>query len=164
MSTNGFITFIAGGEAKHSYCHWDGGPWDLGVNVLDWLRAAIAEPAQLEAAITSLIVVGDYDGSPPPTPDEVGRLRQYSDPDEGDPDEPWYALLRGLQGDPAGILASGYIVNNEGSPHAWVYEVNFDGQNFSVGYADDHGATWPWSALPTDDQFLAAAEPLDPNQ
>ncbi len=81
----------------------------------------------------------------------------------GNPNEEWYALLHDLQGDPAGILASGYIVD-EGSPHAWAYEINSDEQSFSVGYANDKGATWPWSALPTDQQFVAAAESLDPNQ
>ena len=162
MPTHGFITFVAGGRAKHAYCHADGGPYDLGVKVLRWLRTAAKEPRRLEAAITALKVIADFD-SPRPTPEEVSRLQRYSDPSVGNPNEEWYALLHDLQGDPAALLASGCIVD-EGSPHAWAYEVNSDEQTFSAGYADDSGATWPWSALPTDHQLVAAAEPLDPNQ
>ena len=162
MSTNGFISFIAHGEAKHAYCHWDSGPHDLGINVLTWLRSAAAQPERLKGSITALKVVRDFDG-PRPTPQEVRRFEQYSDLGVGDPTEEWRALLHDLQGDPAGILASGYLVD-EGSPYAWVYEVNTDERSFSVGYDDYRAATWPWSALPTDHQFLAAAEPLDPNQ
>jgi len=158
MSTKGFISFVAQGEAKNAYNHWDSGPDDLGIKVLHWLRSAAARPGPLAAAITSLKVVSDDSG--PPTPAEVRRFRQYSDPGTGDPNQAWYALLHGTQGEPADILACGYIVD-EGDPFGWIYEVNADEQTFSVLLDDHHdAATWPWSALPTDSQFLAQANPL----
>ena len=155
MSTNGFISFVAQGEAKNAYNHWDSGPEDLGINVLNWLRAAIATPEVLKAAIVALKVV-DNEESPDPTPAEVRELSRYSDRSVGNPSQSWYALLRGTQGDPVKILASGYIISEE--PDGWTYQVDTDQQTFSVKYADLN-LTWPWSALPADEEFLTETEP-----
>jgi len=158
MSTNGFISFIADGEARNAYNHWDSGPYELGIKVLHWLRPATAQPDQLTAAITRLQVVSN-DG-PPPTLAEFNRFQQYGDPDVGNPATEWYALLRGTQGDPTAILACGYVVY-EDDPSGWIYEVNADERSFTVNYCDENRVAWPWSALPTDDQFLAEAGQLE---
>lgn len=71
------------------------------------------------------------------------------------------ALLHGTQGDPAATLACGFVVY-ENDPFGWIYEVNADEQSFSVSYDSENGVTWPWSAPPTDRQFLEDAERLDP--
>lgn len=160
MSTSGFVIFVADNEAKTSYNHWDSGPRDLGIKMLRWLRAERDQPDRLRAAITSLKVVSDDDG-PLPTAEEVSRLHQYSDPGACDPAEEWYALLRGTQGRPAAILASGYVICDDDG--GWTYEVNADEQNFSVHRYDDNRLTWPWSALPTDQRFLDEALQLGPN-
>lgn len=136
--------------------------------VLHWLRDETTQPDRLRAAITRLKAVSDEDGQPP-TAEEVHRLQVYSDPGVGDPAEEWYALLRGTQGDPDAILASGYTVN-EDDTFGWIYEINADEQTFSAWFDSgqrtwaDHAnrPTWPWSALPTDQQFLAKAEQLGP--
>jgi len=83
MGTSGYISFIADNKAKNAYSHLDSGPDDLGVKTLQWLRSAITQPDWLKEAITGLKVVSD--AGPPPTPEEVSRFRQYSDPDVGDP-------------------------------------------------------------------------------
>lgn len=130
--------------------------------MLHWLRRASREPDTLRQAITSLKLI---DGSQLPTEADVARFQAYADPGVGDPTTSWYALLRFTQGDPATILDCGYIVD-EGDPHGWVYEVNCDDQSFSVdnGYADNaERLTWPWSALPSDHEFLDIERGLDPD-
>jgi hypothetical protein len=117
-------------------------------------------PDSLRQAITSLKLVGG--GTPGPTEAEVARFHVYADPDVGDPNTSWYALLRYTQADPATILDCGYTVE-DGQPGAWRYEVNCDDQTFSVYYRDDERVTWPWSALPTDREFLAIERRLDPD-
>ena len=166
VTTKGFIVFIAGGEDKNSYNHLDSGPHELGVKLLHWLRGKSRQPDILRPAITRLRAVSDEDG-PPPAPEEVSRLQAYSDPAAGDPAGEWSALLRRTQGDPDAILASGYIVHEEDT-FGWIYEINAYEQAFSVWFDSgtrtwaDHSdrPTWPWSALPADQRFLAEAEPL----
>jgi len=157
MGTSGHISFIADKEAKDAYNHLDSGPDELGITMLHWLRSAIARPNLLKEAITRLKLVSE-DGQSP-TPEEVSRLRQYGDPSVGDPTISWYALLRRIQGDPTAILACGYAVC-EDEPFGWIYEVNSDERSFTVNYCHENRVTWPWSALPTDDQFLAEANQL----
>ena len=83
MGTSGYISFIAGSQAKNAYSHYDSGPDDLGLTMLHWIRAASASPESLRTAISGLKVVSDDDGEP--AVEEVGRLRRYSDPSVGDP-------------------------------------------------------------------------------
>jgi hypothetical protein len=161
VSTKGFISFIAAGETKNSYSHWDSGPDELGLKVLRWLRSAASQPGLLATAIRELRVVSDTDG-PPPTPEEFTRFLQYSDPGAGDPSTEWYALLDSTRSDPAAILDCGHIVH-EGDLFGWIYEVNSDDRSFAVSYDGQNGLTWPWSALPTDQQFVADADRLDPH-
>jgi hypothetical protein len=65
-------------------------------------------------------------------------------------------LLRATQGKPEEILKCGYVVD-EDDPFGWIYEVDSDARTFSVVCDDDQRVTWPWSALPTDSQFIAKA-------
>jgi hypothetical protein len=160
MTTKGFISFIASEVAKNSYSNLDSGPYELGIKVLHWLRDERIQPDQVRAAITGLTVVSDDDG-PPPTPEEVRRFQVYSQPGVGGPADEWYALLRGTQGDPAAILDCGHVVY-ESEPFGWIYEINADDQSFSVRFDSGNRLTWPWSALPTDQRFLAEASQLGP--
>lgn len=124
MSTNGFISFVANGESKHAYNHWDSMPDVLGITVLHWLREASREPDALRRAVTNLKLVG-YDERPYPTEADVARFHMYSDRGVGDPNTSWYALLRGTQGEPADILACGYVVDDYDEPFGYVYEINW---------------------------------------
>jgi hypothetical protein len=160
VSTRGYIRFVASGQSKDSYSHCDSMPYGLGITVLHWLRRASRDPGALREAITNLKLVGG--GTPGPTEADVARFRVYADPDVGDPNESWYALLRYTQADPATILDCGYTVE-DGEPGGWTYVVNCDDQTFSVDYCDDERVTWPWSALPADRDFLAIERRLDPD-
>jgi len=165
MTTKGFIVFVADAEDKNSYNHLDSGPHELGIRLLCWLRDQSRQPDRLRAAITRLRAVSDDDG-PPPAIEEVTRLQAHSDPALGNPAREWAALLGRTQGDPEAILASGYILH-EDDTFGWIYEINADEQTFSAWFDSgnrtwaDHRnrLTWPWSALPEDEQFLAQAEP-----
>jgi len=154
MSTNGFITFTAGGRARNAYCHNDSGPGDLGILVLGWLRDAAARPGPLRAAILGLMVLSEDDSSPP-TAGQIASLRKYHDRGTG-PEDEWYSLLRGTQGHPAEILACGYLLH-EDETYGWVYEVDADQQTFSVSTDGRRRATWPWASLPSDREFLGRA-------
>ncbi len=79
----------------------------------------------------------------------------------GDPATEWYALPRNTQGDPDAILASGYVVY-EDEPWGWIYEINTDERTFTVNFCNENRVTWPWTALPPDEQFLAEANQLIP--
>jgi hypothetical protein len=160
MSTNGFISFVANGEAKHAYNHWDSMPDELGVKVLQWLRMASRDPDALRHAITDLKLVGGTERAYP-TEVDIVRFHAYADREVGDPATSWYALLRLTQGDPAAILDCGCIGVEYDEPFGWIYEINSDEQTFSVLLNGDHAATWPWSAPPTDSQFLAQANALE---
>jgi hypothetical protein len=92
VSTRGYIRFVASGQSKDSYSHCDSMPYGLGITVLHWLRRASRDPGALQEAITNLKLVGG--GTPGPTEADVARFRVYADPDVGDPNESWYALLR----------------------------------------------------------------------
>ena len=161
MSTSGYIRFVADGQAKESYNHYDSMPLGLGITVLHWLRRASRDPAALRDAITDLRIVGA--GGPDPTETDLARFDMYADPHVGDPSTSWHALLGYTQGDPATILDCGYTVE-DGEPGAWTYEVNCDDQTFSVDSYDGDRLTWPWSALPRDRDFLAIERRLDPNR
>ena len=161
MSTSGYIRFVANGQTKDSYSHCDSMPYGLGITMLHWLRRASRDPDTMRQAITSLKLVGG--GTPGPTEADVARFHMYADPQVGDPNESWYALLRYTQADPATILDCGYTIE-DGQPGAWTYGVNCDDQTFSVECAGcDEPITWPWSALPTDRDFLAIERRLDPD-
>jgi hypothetical protein len=156
MTTKGFVSFIAKGQAKNAYSHCDSGPDDLGIKVLHWLRSAATQPGPLAEAITRLKLVSDDDALP--TEAQRQEFAAYYEPTGGGE---WYSLLHATQGEPEEILRCGYVVD-EDDPFGWIYEVDSDEQTFSVIYDDDYGASWPWSALPTDSQFLAKAHSMSP--
>src|SRR5262249_19779602 len=108
MGSRGYITFIINGEPKNAYNHDDSGPAHLGLRVLDWLPRA--DPEQLTASIENLKAVTE---DQPPTPGQLRRLQEWSGSERtGRPEDQWYRLLRGTQGDPAAILAIGYVISD----------------------------------------------------
>lgn len=126
MSTPGQIQFIANGVVKTAYVHWDGD--SLGPDLRSWLK--VARDSDLATAITSLKLVSDY-GTPDapasePTKAEAKKLAPYQDTCVGGPDENWYRLLRGTQGDPAKILAAGYLYDGSETDAGYVYVIDAD--------------------------------------
>lgn len=134
MGTRGFLGFVVGGEAKIAYNHFDSDPPWLGTAVASWAASADLQAAR--KAAVDLRVVND---ARPPTLRDVRRLRKYTDESmlsgSGPPD--WYGLLRGTQGDPAAILACGYIEDAADFPRRslfaeWGYLVDFDAGQLEV--------------------------------
>lgn len=183
MGTRGFIGFVVNDETKVAYCHWDAYPSGLGLTVLNWLAGA--DLAAARQAARALRVVTSDDS---PTEEDIQRLGGYADLTVGGPsDKPtWYQLLRRTQGDPAAILAAGVLEDAGDFPAdslfaEWGFAADFDRDIFeayegfqekphrkgrfalakpvSEGYHPVKlRASWPLSALPTEDAFLAALE------
>jgi len=152
MSTNGFVSFIAKGERKDVYNHSDSYPSGLGLAVLSWLR--VARDGGLPEAISRLRVVDDFsDDNVPPTEADKLALAEYTDSRVGGPDEHWYRLTRNLQGNPHAMLTAGYAYG-QGEPYGYVYVIDADAETFRVE-GDGTPASWSWSSLPTEDEFLA---------
>lgn len=157
MGSRGYITFIINGEPKNAYNHDDSGPAHLGLRVLDWLRRA--DPEQLTASIENLKAVTE---DQPPTPGQLRRLQEWSGSERtGRPEDQWYRLLRGTQGDPAAILAIGYVISDAdySLDAQWAYAVDADTRTFYAGNPIP-GVQWPWNNLPDDTTFLAACARL----
>ncbi len=111
MSTNGFIIFVADGESKSSYSHYDSGPGDLGVKVVAWLGQRTSTPTRARALyedIKRLKVVSD-DVGPPPTDAQREEFARYFDDSVAGGE--WYGLLRATQGEPEMIFECGYTVD-----------------------------------------------------
>lgn len=158
MSTNGFVIFIADGQSKKSYNHWDSGPRDLGIKVLGWLRSSTSTPDRARSLfqrITRLQVVSDEDALP--TDAQRRELAVYFQRTGGGE---WYSLLRATQGEPEMILECGFV-SDEGEPYGWQYIVDADAEMFSVDWGDGKVTSWPWSDLPSDNVLNALADQDD---
>jgi hypothetical protein len=156
VSTNGFVIFIADGQSKNSYNHWDSGPRDLGVKVLRWLRSSTNTPDRarsLYQRITRLRVVSDEDALP--TEAQRRDLAVYFEPTGGGE---WYSLLCATQGEPEKILECGYVADWGDPPYGWQYIINADAETFSVDWGDGRVTSWPWSDLPNDNALFAIAD------
>jgi hypothetical protein len=163
MGSRGYITFITGGQRKNAYNHDDSGPAHLGLRVLNWLRDS--DPAAVTAGIKNLQLVTEDD---PPTEDQLRRLQEWSGTERtGSPEDQWYRLLRGTQGDPAAILAVGYAIDDgsgdDGYPWdtQWSYTIDADTRTLAAGNPVP-GVEWPWDRLPDETNFLAACARLIP--
>jgi hypothetical protein len=155
MSTNGQITFVAGGHAKRSYSHCDNQPSGLGLAVLRWPRDVMGcdHESWMRQAIEALVVVGDFVGSPP-TSEQTEALAKYCDPRVGGEDEHWYRLLRKTQGRPDAILRCGYsfdqyLGTDENERRNYV--IDADQRQFRA-----LGRRWSFDSLPTNREFLLA--------
>lgn len=186
MSTRGFITFVVDGVEKTSYVHEDAHPGSVGMDILEWLRHEHHGYAERRARELRPI-----DSTIPPTAADIERLAPYTDltVSRRSTDD-WYCLLRGTHGNPAAILDAGWFMSAPTFPTdslfaEYGYVIDFDTRVFEsyVGFQNAphaHGrfagraptgaagyypvalmASWPLSALPTDDEFLAYDQPDD---
>jgi hypothetical protein len=140
MSTRGFLGFVVDGTEKIAYNHYDSYPGGLGVNVLEWLRAADLDAAR--AAAADLRVV---DGDSEPTDEDIARYAHLADlsVDRGPGRPSWYQLIHDAQGDPAVVLATGVVEDAGRFPldslwAEWGYLIDFDAGTFEVyeGYQE----------------------------
>lgn len=153
MSTPALINFVANGETKSAYKHWDGDM--IGRDLLSWLR--IAKDGDLVTSIASLTVVRDFPNergpaTPKPTAYQRRKLAAYENKKVSGDGEHWYRQLRQCQGDPALILASGYIVDTD-LDAGWVYTIDADKRMFLVEVDSSGPFGWSWDALPSDDEW-----------
>jgi hypothetical protein len=135
MGTHGFITFVANGEEKTAYNHFDSYPDGLGLDVLEWLLIARDSVSALREQVKALRVV---DPESRPTAEDVERLKKYANQNVSTRalDE-WYVLLRATQGDPHAMLDAGVIEDASGFPAdslfaEWGYVVDLDTEVFEV--------------------------------
>jgi hypothetical protein len=144
MGTRGTWGFVADGDEKLTYNHFDSYPDGLGVDVLDALREKIADAGigGVREAASALVVVKE---DTPPTPEQQEALRRFADQgvSTGSLDE-WYVLLRNTQGDFKLTLESGVIL--DGNDFAsdslfceWGYVVDLDNNVFEVYQGFNHG-------------------------
>lgn len=140
MSTSGFVGFVVDGIEKIGYVHFDAYPSGVGVDVVKWL-SAVEDFGPFADQARALIVI---DGQTPPTPEDVERLRPWTNLNVGERStEDWYCLLRETQGRPDQMLASGYIEDAGGFPAdslfcEWGYLVDLDDRRLEVfqGFQD----------------------------
>ena len=185
MGTRGLITFRVNGVNKAAYQQFDAYPAGMGITVLEFLRGGDLNLLK-EAAAGHKVV----DGNTPPTPEQIEALKGYANKnvDNGKLDN-WYVLLRETQGDPAAILACGYVEDSFAFGHdalfcEWAAVVDLDEGNFdlysgfnngpSVGLWSDQPeptpsssgytsitriASFPLTDLPSNEDFLAKVDP-----
>jgi hypothetical protein len=137
MSTRGFVGFVADGQEKIAYNHFDSYPDGLGVAVLEWLHKAGTDIEAIKARAVALrVVTTDTD---PVTDADIEALRPWTNTEVGGhKDRPdWYQLLRETQGNPEQMLAAGVIEDAHEFPldslfAEWGYVVDFDAGVFEV--------------------------------
>jgi hypothetical protein len=181
MGTRGFIGFVANDHESITYNHWDSYPEALGVTMLSFARA-IEDRAAVKRSAAELVHVSD---DAPPTDEQIEALARFTNRSVGElKDRPeWYQVLRKTQGDPAMVLAAGYVEHNPEWPVdslfcEWGYLLDLDREVLEVyegfqtsahaeGRFHDRGrrdgyfpvrlvATYPLDALPSEEAFLAA--------
>jgi hypothetical protein len=183
VSTRGSLTFVVDNDEKTSYNHHDSYPSGLGAKVLCWLRDARMDKAALHRSARQLRVAS-FDSSPTPE-DIERLAEFADRPVSERTVNSWYSLLGNTQGSPGEILRAGVIEDCSGFPFnsvscEWGYVVDLDTGTFEVyeGHQDEpHGkgrfaaradaitepgcypialvASWPLSALPSQEDFLA---------
>lgn len=192
--SRGLLGFVAGGRLVASYVHDAAYPGGVGLDVLTWLHKVVWERRVVHERRRVLVLTQVHNGGPlsrPPLPDEVDRLRPWTDLTVGAMaglQPSWYQLLRKTQGDPDAILTAGYIEDwthlaLESSTVEWAWVVDFDGQALEVYQGGDSPATagrWAgqtdptgepainlartyyFGDLPDPDQFVAELDPPEP--
>lgn len=142
MGTRGSITFVANGEAKTCYNHFDSYPEGLGVEMLRFARRRARQTRKLKADIMALTVVTD---DTPITPEIEDKLAKWTDRNVGGRMTPngfdnslnWYQLLRDTQGDPDAILTAGFMEDASEFPFdslfcEYSYVIDADARTFEV--------------------------------
>jgi len=177
------MTFVIDGGEKTAYRHSDAYPGAFGLDVLRWLREASRDAGTLAVRARALRVASPDSA---PAPADVERLRRFADGGSRAYSDWYWLLRRtqdnpGLMLD-AGVIedAGGFPCE----PLArWGYVADIDARRFEVyqgGQREPHrrgrfagrriapepgrtafwpaalAASWPFGALPSDDEFTAA--------
>ncbi len=185
MSTRGFITFVVDGAEKTCYIHDNAYPGAAGLDTLNWLRREHHGFAERQAR--NLRPVDDNVPPAPADVDRLAPYTDLTVSKRSTAD--WYCLLRRTHGNPAAILDAGWFEPADDFPAdslyaEYGYVIDFDtkvleayvgfqeaphnrgrfaGRTTQFGANGYHAvalaASWTLSALPSDDEFVAAIEP-----
>lgn len=129
MGTRGLVGFVVDDTVKASYNHFDSYPNGLGLDVVKFVQgiANVSEVFEKAQAITLV-----------------------SEEDESGTD--WYAELRDVQGDLAGYLGRGVMIDNKAFGYdslycEWGYLVNLDNKTVEVyrGFQTDPHSEGRWA-------------------
>lgn len=155
MSTRGVVGFRHKQKDLLAYNHSDSYPAYLGDKIVRDLHDLLQkgyEPGNIRFAsrkenaankglksliqqVEALTVVTEE--TPRPDEKEQRRLRKYSNPGVGSPDEYWYRALRETQGDIKAILKSRYLLDSASTILdslycEWGYIVNLDDETLEI--------------------------------
>ena len=158
MGTRGTTGFVIDGERKSSYQQYDSYPSGVGLTVLEFARRFASggdDNFSIERVLTlarELRVVPESDN---PTPEDLAAIGDVYHQNVSTGID-WYAYLRGTQGNPSSILDSGFATGTDSfMREEWDYLINFDTSVLTVIADGETIAHFPFSGLPTDEQFLA---------
>lgn len=135
MGTRGALGFRVNEQDHITYNHFDSYFSGLGKDVLNWLRAELA--AGEEAAIKERAAeLRHVDENASPTAEDFVQFQHLHDGMVSSGTD-WYSLLRGMQGDPAAILAAGVMTDAhkfmaDSLFCEYAYIVNFDTRELEV--------------------------------
>lgn len=139
MGTRGAICFVAGGQEKTVYNHFDSYPDALGETVAAWLRGVIGDRVGGNTESVNRQRVMDLqaiESDSEPTEAERERFKQYWNKNVSSGQD-WYSLLRETQGEPALILQAQFYEDAGDFPKdslfcEWAYVVDFDQRVFEI--------------------------------
>ena len=131
MSTNGTYGVKLDGVLKALYCHWDGYPSGLGVDVAKDYQALKSDPEKFKRQARELKVVNEASGPVPPKTAE--KLQLWTNQNVGGAHSGWYKVTRDLQGNLRSNLAIGYGYSGENMGGIeWSYIIDLDSDRFLV--------------------------------
>jgi hypothetical protein len=184
MGTRGFYGFVVKGEEKIGYTHWGGHPEGVGIDLLTW--ASGVSPEEWDEIKELAAAVRPVTNEIAPTDEDIEKCKPWTDLGVSERStSDWYCLLRHAQGDVAGMLETGYVMDNHEFPldslmceggalvdldtmrfeyyHGFIHEPHQDGRYASRlpdgrdGYYPCRlAASWPLDELPSGEEFLAA--------
>ena len=156
MGTRGFYGVVIDDTIKITYNHYDSYPSGLGVEILKQARDLSSNLHAFRESARRLVLV---DESTVPTEEQIMNLLGSWNPDvsTGEATE-WYSLLRNLQGDLAGTLEAGVMIDNKGFPIdslfcEWGYLIDLDNEVFQVyrGFQKSPSTKGRWAGRPNDE-------------
>jgi hypothetical protein len=164
MGTRGLFGFYYKNKFYVVYNHLDSYPEHLGKLLVEEITEAVksgqvnsgevtnGEVDQWMEMLEKIIWVDD--GHTDPTPEDIERLKPYTDLSVSSRSElDWYCLLRGTQGSMKKVLECGYMmnqVNSDGVPYfqEYAYILNFDTKKFDFYEGDVCKESFELSELP----------------
>lgn len=167
MGTRGLIGFVADGELKATYNHFDSYPDGLGEVALGFVAQLVKDgPAAVASAKARVKELAVVEEDAEPTAEQVAKLSTWTDETVNSPSETgkpsWYQLLRRTQGNPDAILSSGFLIDsvsfgNDSLFCEWGYVIDFDHEVIEVyrGFQRQQPTKGRWCSAEPDRERVA---------